>query len=78
MSAQSDRVVNAYFDIGAFQNNEGFNSLKSILLKFLVKEKGLVYPVKEARILSFRPLRITDDEGENYIEMSHLEDEIIK
>lgn len=77
MSAQSDRVVNAYFDIGTFQNNEGFNSLKSILIKFLTQEKGIVYPVKEARILSFRPLRITDDEGASFVEISGLEEEIV-
>lgn len=78
MSAQSDKLINAYFDIGSFQNTEGFSSLKSILLKFLAQEKGIVYPVKEARIISFHPLRITDDDGATYVEMSLLEEEIIQ
>ena len=78
MSALSDKVVNAYFDIGSFTNSQEFSSLKSILLKFLMQEKGIVYPVKEARILSFRPLRISDDGGANFIEMSNLEEEVIR
>lgn len=52
------------------------NSIKYLLLKFLSQKQYLMYPIKEARILTFSPLRITDTSGETYLELSYLEEEI--
>ena len=66
----------SFFDIGRLAPSSSTTGFKSLLLKFLDQDKFLMYPLKEARILSFEPLRISDDGGETYLEISHLEDEI--
>lgn len=76
MTYQPNKNIESFLDVGRIAPGSNPTTFKSTLLNFLNQNKFMAYPLKEARILSFNPLRITDDGGESYLEVSSLENEI--